>query len=143
MRGKFKGTIVVSNLPDDFRDEDLAALFDDHGLVLGARINHGHPDPVQARRGLVALAPPDRVENAIRAVNGTRIGEWKLKVRRAPEEKPRETVKVRAASPARPSAPPAPASGPQPERRKPVVEYRPIGRGRSFTRPAPGPGRSS
>ena len=37
MRGIFRGNIVVSNLPEAFGDEDLAALFDPYGLVLGAR----------------------------------------------------------------------------------------------------------
>jgi hypothetical protein len=88
MRGIFRGNIVVSNLPEAFADEDLAALFDPYGLVLGARIDRGHPDPVQARRGVVVLAPANRVEDAVRAVNGQRIDTYKLKVRKLPEPPP-------------------------------------------------------
>lgn len=102
MRGIFRGNIVVSNLPEGFGDEDLAALFDPYGLVLGARIDRDHPDPVQARRGVVALAPSDRVEEAVGAVNGQRIDSYKLKVRRLPDP-PKPTPKPKAPPRPRPA----------------------------------------
>jgi hypothetical protein len=104
MRGTFRGNIVVSNLPEGFGDEDLAGLFDTYGLVLGARIDRDHPDPVQARRGVVALAPSDRVEEAVQAMNGHRIDTYKLKVRKLPEPPPKPQRKPQAAM--RLSAPP-------------------------------------
>jgi hypothetical protein len=103
MRGIFRGNIVVSNLPEGFGDEALAALFDFYGLVLGARIDRDHPDPVQARRGVVALAPSDRVEEAVQAMNGHRIDAYKLKVRKLPDP-PKPERKPRVAT--RPSPPP-------------------------------------
>jgi RNA recognition motif-containing protein len=105
MRGIFRGNIVVSNLPEAFGDEDLAALFDPYGLVLGARIDRDHPDPIQARRGVVVLAPADRVEAAVTAMNGYRIDAYKLKVRKLPDP-PKPEPKV----PPRPRPPRAEAS---------------------------------
>ena len=101
MRGVFRGNIVVSNLPEGFAEGDLAALFDPYGLVLGARIDKEHPDPVQARRGIVALAPATRVEEAVKALHGSRIDAYKLKVRRLPEPPPAPPRQRRE----RPSAP--------------------------------------
>jgi hypothetical protein len=119
MRGVFRGNIVVSNLPEAFGDEDLAALFDPYGLVLGARIDREHPDPVQARRGVVALAPSERVEEAVQAMNGHRIDAYKLKVRKLPEP-PKPARK--AAAPKRPSSPPP--APPPPRLERPVVVVR-------------------
>lgn len=110
MRGTFRGNIVVSNLPEEFGDGDLAELFDPFGLVLGARIDREHPDPVQARRGVVALAPADRVEEAVRALNGQTINSCKIKVRKLPD--PPKPAPKAAKAPRKPASPPAPPPEP-------------------------------
>jgi RNA recognition motif-containing protein len=118
MRGAFRGNITVGNLPEDFTDEELAALFDEHGLVLGARIDRDHSDPVQARRGRVALAPASAVERAVKALNNTRVNDCKLKVRVVVEPPPAPRKPPRA----KPVAPP-PMPAPRPARPV-VVEYK-------------------
>jgi RNA recognition motif-containing protein len=117
MRGAFKGNITVGNLPESFTDEELAALFDEHGLVLGARIDRDHSDPVQARRGRVALAPASAVERAVKALNNTRVNDCKLKVRVVVEPPPAPRKPPRAKPVAPPPAPPRVA-------RPIVVEYK-------------------
>jgi hypothetical protein len=113
MRGVFRGNIVVSNLPEGFADGDLAALFDPYGLVLGARIDRDHPDPVQARRGIVALAPATRVEEAVKAMHGQRIDAYRLKVKKLPEPPP-----------SAPRQPKPPAPSPRPGGAGPLVVRR-------------------
>ena len=116
MRGAFRGNITVGNLPENFTDEELAALFDEYGLVLGARIDRDHSDPVQARRGRVALAPASAVERAVKALNNTRVNDCMLKVRVVVEPPPAPRKPPRA----KPAAlPPAPRPA-----RPVVVEYK-------------------
>ena len=116
MRGAFKGNITVGNLPESFTDEGLAALFDEYGLVLGARIDRDHSDPVQARRGRVALAPASAVERAVKALNNTRVNDCKLKVRVVVEPPPEPRKPPRA----KPAAPPSAHRPARPV----VVEYK-------------------
>ena len=99
----FHGNIVVSNLPEGFTAVELAALFDDFGLVLGAEM-----DRHRARQGSIMLAPEPAVAKAIEALNGQLLAERKLKVARAP------AVVKRPKAAARPQ--PVAASAPAPER---------------------------
>lgn len=133
---RFKGNIIVTNMPEDFTSSALAALFDDFGLVLGAVIEPGRGE-AQAPRGLVSLAPPSAVETAIQSLNGNVIGSRHLKVRKAPE-KPAKAAGAgprKAATPQRParvtvsrSAPPSYApTAPAVVRRAPIVERRTLG----------------
>jgi RNA recognition motif-containing protein len=149
-RTPFKGNIVVSNLPDEFTSGDLAALFDEYGLVLGAMIKQWHGDTGRAPRGLVDLAPANAVEEAIRSLNGQVVKSRHLKVRKAPDPPKRApkpagyVAEPRAANPAEPRRE-RPAAGPRtlsvahvgdrdqmgaPPRpaRTPIVERRPLGR---------------
>jgi len=74
---KFKGNIYVSNLPDDFTDEKLAALFDDYGLVLTAFVRR----PYGIKRppiGVLSIAPQDAADQAIGALNGRRVGNRRI-----------------------------------------------------------------
>jgi hypothetical protein len=59
----FHGNIVVSNLPGEFTASELAALFDDFGLVLGAQM-----DRTRAGKGSIILAPEPAVARAIEAL---------------------------------------------------------------------------
>ena len=101
----FHGNIVVSNLPEGFTAVELAALFDDFGLVLGAEM-----DRQRGRQGSIMLAPESAVAKAIEALNGQLLAERKLKVARAP------AVVKRPKAAARPHFPAAPVSAPAPER---------------------------
>jgi RNA recognition motif-containing protein len=88
-RSAFKATIIVSNLPDDVTAGELAELFDDYGLVLGAMIKRSEDAAGKAPRGMVNLAPKNAVEAAIRALDGTVVRARHLRVRKAPEDAPR------------------------------------------------------
>lgn len=120
---KFKGNIYVSNLPDDFTDEKLAALFDDYGLVLAAFVRR----PYGIKRppiGVLAVAPQDAADQAISALNGRRVGNRRIAL--APpspppaERNPGEPQRLKARQPRADSVvsraakmPAPPASGPK------------------------------
>jgi RNA recognition motif-containing protein len=107
---RFRGNVVVWNLPAQFTEADLAALFDEFGLVLSATVKRSRTDPDQASQGLVDLAPAKAIENAVRALNGCVVAEHKLKVRKAPDLSDRPRTK--------------PAPAPKPLRRKWPAETR-------------------
>ena len=96
MRVAFKGNIIVWNLPEDFTDAELAALFDDHGLVLGAKISRRQAAADGRPRGLVDLAPAKAVDAAVESLDGRIVGEQKLRVRRV-REAPAAAKQTRAA----------------------------------------------
>ncbi len=106
-RTAFKATIIVSNLPDDFTAGELAELFDEYGLVLGAVIKRSGEATGAAPRGMVNLAPKNAVEAAIRALDGTVIRARHLRVRKAPEAAPRPAGQASRARPRK--APPSEA----------------------------------
>ena len=138
----FHGNVVVSNLPEGFTAVELAALFDDFGLVLGAEMDRN-----RARQGSIILAPEPAVAKAIEALNGQKLADRALKVARAPAPvkrpkaaRPQRSTPV-AASAARTQeriapthiadairrfrdSPDAPAPIPQTPARQVVVEYR-------------------
>jgi hypothetical protein len=87
----FHGNIIVSNLPEGFTAVELAGLFDDFGLVLGAEMARN-----KARQGSLMLAPESAVEKAIEALNGQTLADRALKLVRAP-------APVKRAKPARPA----------------------------------------
>jgi RNA recognition motif-containing protein len=140
----FKANIIIWNIPEDFTDGQLAALFDEYGLVVGAKIDRWPNEPGRTARGLVDLAPTKAVDTAIEALDGSRIEQHKLKVRRVPDPPPKAKAKPREANgdaaraprpgAPRPTGPSAPrpmtmtegepsVSAPRPPR-KPIVEYR-------------------
>jgi RNA recognition motif-containing protein len=98
----FHGNVVISNLPEGFTAVELAALFDDFGLVLGAEMDRN-----RARQGSIILAPEPAVAKAIEALNGQLLADRALKVVRAP------AVPKRAKPAARPSRPSEPARAPE------------------------------
>jgi hypothetical protein len=126
----FKGNIIVWNMPDDFTEGQLAALFDEFGLVLGAKIDRFPYEPGRTARGLVDLAPAKALDAAVEALDGARVEAHKLKVRRVPDA-PAEPKPMAAQRP-RPSVPqPLQAAAPADDSvrapvapRKPIVEYR-------------------
>jgi RNA recognition motif-containing protein len=130
----FHGNIVVSNLPREFTATELAALFDDFGLVLGAQM-----DRAKAGKGSIILAPEPAVARAIEALNGQVLAGRTLKIGHAPA--PSRRVKsasppVRAVEPAgaeriaeairrfRATSDATPAVVPPTPTRSVVVEYR-------------------
>jgi hypothetical protein len=120
----FKGNVLISNLPSEISSAELATLFDDFGLVLGAKVDKWHDRPGGVK-GEIDLAPETSVDKAIAALNGQLVGTNKITVRKAP--KPVKKAAAPKAPPPRPVAhvyevPPeyaAPVSS-----RKVVVEYR-------------------
>lgn len=103
---EFKGNLVVMNMPDDMTASDLAAMFDEHGLVLGAQIkripsNGGGTVGL----GLVSLAPDTAADQAVKDLHGTVVGGSKLRVERA-------KVQPKGASASRPAAKPQPVARP-------------------------------
>jgi RNA recognition motif-containing protein len=83
----FHGNIVVSNLPGEFTASELAALFDDFGLVLGAQMDRTH-----VGKGSVILAPEPAVARAIETLTGRVLAGRTLKIGRAPAPPKRAKV---------------------------------------------------
>jgi RNA recognition motif-containing protein len=80
---KFRGNVFVANLPNGFGDEDLARLFDEFGIVLGAFLARDPATRATKGCGLVNIAPPRAAEAAIKALNGSTVGGRKIEVRTA------------------------------------------------------------
>ncbi len=133
----FQGNIHVINFPISTTAGELAALFDDYGLVLGAHIKTITSEGGHLRLGIVAMAPDKAADTAIEALQGFVIGGQKLKLKRPkPQPKP---VRKAGAQPRRKerierqerphgslslSAEPFPANAPSTPPRKVIVEYR-------------------
>lgn len=133
----FQGNIHIINFPPSTSAAELAELFDDFGLVLGAHIKSIPSTGGHLRLGIVSLAPDKVADKAIEALQGYQLGGQKLKLKRAVkpvkgEKKagaaPRRPVGDRPAQPPRPvSYNPAeqfPAHAPAEPPRKVIVEYR-------------------
>lgn len=117
---QFKGNVIIWNLPDQFSGADLAAMFDDYGLVLGASVKHWPNEPERNPRGLVDLAPDAAVERAIAALDGSIVGTQKIKVRRA-HEAPRQNASGSAERPDRRNAGTRPAARQAETQRRPAA----------------------
>ncbi|HLY54360.1 MAG TPA: RNA-binding protein [Stellaceae bacterium] len=98
----FRGNIVVSNLPSQLTPSELASLFDDYGLVLGAKIERWHDRP-GGSQGLIDLAPDNSVEKAIEALDGHAVGAHKISVKR--QQKQAKRAAPKRAAPAAERAP--------------------------------------
>ena len=79
----FQGNIHIINFPAETTAADLAGLFDDYGLVLGAHIKRVPQESGSLRLGIVAIAPNEAADKAIEASQGHVIGGQKLKLKRA------------------------------------------------------------
>ena len=131
----FQGNIHIINFPSSTSAAELAELFDEFGLVMGAHIKSIPSTGGHLRLGIVCLAPDKVADKAIEALQGYQMGGQKLKLKRAVppvkgERKPnagrrvdrpaiqsdRPTMNYNAAErfPAQVEAPP----------RKVIVEYR-------------------
>lgn len=80
---KVKGNIFVANLPRGFTDEQLAAAFDEFGIVLGAFLARDQATGEPKNHGLVNIAPQRAADAAVAAMNGKTLGERKIEVRLA------------------------------------------------------------
>jgi RNA recognition motif-containing protein len=83
---KVRGNVFVANLPDGYTDEQLAAAFDEFGLVLVAYLARDPETSQPKNYGLVDLAPARAAQEAIAALNGRDFGGRKVKVRAADPE---------------------------------------------------------
>jgi len=99
-RSNFQGNIHIINFPAWTAAADLAELFDDYGLVLGAEIKPIESDGGDLRLGIVAIAPDSAADKAIEALQGHVIGGQKLKLRRPKPQPPRERKAPRPPRPA-------------------------------------------
>jgi RNA recognition motif-containing protein len=97
----FQGNIHILNFPADTAAADLAALFDDFGLVLGAQIKMIATPGGSQRLGIVAVAPDAAADRAVEALQGHAMGDRKLKLVRTQPQ-------VRAPKPKAPGAAPRP-----------------------------------
>jgi RNA recognition motif-containing protein len=139
----FQGNIHIINFPPETTAAELAALFDDYGLVLGAHIKRIPQESGSLRLGIVAIAPNEAADKAIEALQGHVLGGQKLKLKRAVppvkgERKPAPRRQDRPAGMERPmgdrpmserptlsaSRERFPAMAPQEPPRKVIVEYR-------------------
>lgn len=123
---KFRGNVFVANLPLEFSDEQLAALFDSFGLVLGAYLAR---DPVTGAKkgyGLVNLAPDRAAAEAVKALNGKQIGGRRVEAKLADPNMaitlPRPRRAIAGPGYDAPGYDAAPLAAPT--RRPVVVEYR-------------------
>jgi len=80
---KVRGNVFVANLPDGYTDEQLAAAFDEFGLVLIAYLARDPETSQPKNYGLVDLAPARAAEEANAALNGRDFGGRKVTVRAA------------------------------------------------------------
>jgi RNA recognition motif-containing protein len=79
----FQGNIHIINFPPETTAAELAELFDDYGLVLGAHIKRIPQESGSLRLGIVAIAPNEAADKAIEALQGHTIRGQKLKLKRA------------------------------------------------------------
>ena len=123
----FQGNIHIINFPSSTSAAELAELFDEFGLVLGAHIKSIPSTGGHLRLGIVSLAPDKVADKAIEALQGYQLGGQKLKLKRAvPPVKGEKKPGVRRAAPersAQSSAELFPARMSEPPR-KVIVEYR-------------------
>ncbi len=125
----FQGNIHIINFPSSTSAAELAELFDEFGLVLGAHIKSIPSTGGHLRLGIVSLAPDKVADKAIEALQGYQLGGQKLKLKRAvpPVKGEKKQGVRRAAAPDRPaqsSAERFPARMPSEPPRKVIVEYR-------------------
>lgn len=126
-RSNFQGNVHIINFPAWTAAADLAELFDEFGIVLGAEIKAIESDGGELRLGIVAVAPDKAADKAIEALQGTMIGGQKLKLKRAKPQPVRDPAKPRAQRAARPAADPVelfPVRTNAPPPRQVIVEYR-------------------
>src|ERR1700722_6301277 len=78
----FQGNIHIINFPSSTSAAELAELFDEFGLVLGAHIKSIPSTGGHLRLGIVSLAPDKAADTAIEALQGHQLGGHKLKLKR-------------------------------------------------------------
>ena len=79
----FQGNIHIINFPSSTSAAELAELFDEFGLVMGAHIKSITSTGGHLRLGIVSLAPDNVADKAIEALQGYQLGGQKLKLKRA------------------------------------------------------------
>ena len=104
-RTSFQGNVHIINFPAWTAAADLAELFDEFGLVLGAEIKEIPSDGGELRLGIVAVAPDAAADKAIEALQGYALGGQKLKLKRAKPQPVRDPTKPRAPRAPRPERP--------------------------------------
>jgi RNA recognition motif-containing protein len=125
----FQGNIHIINFPSSTSAAELAELFDEFGLVMGAHIKSITSTGGHLRLGIVSLAPDAVADKAIEALQGFQLGGQKLKLKRAkpPVKGEKKPQPPRRATPERTmslsSAEMFPAQAAPPPR-KVIVEYR-------------------
>jgi RNA recognition motif-containing protein len=113
---KIRGNVFVANLPPGYTEEQLAAAFDDFGLVLSAFLARDPETGALKNFGLVNIAPEQAAAEAIAALNGNKIGGRKIEVRKADPNMALSIPKPKRRPPAAPAptAPSAPAASDTP-----------------------------
>jgi RNA recognition motif-containing protein len=122
----FQGNIHIINFPSSTSAAELAELFDDFGLVLGAHIKSIPSTGGHLRLGIVSLAPDKVADKAIEALQGYQLGGQKLKLKRAKppvKGEKKEGARRPIERPMQSSAELFPARVSEPPR-KVIVEYR-------------------
>jgi RNA recognition motif-containing protein len=124
----FQGNIHIINFPSSTSAAELAELFDEFGLVLGAHIKSIPSTGGHLRLGIVSLAPDKVADKAIEALQGYQLGGQKLKLKRSvPPVKGEKKQAARHAPVERTtqnSAERFPVRMPTEPPRKVIVEYR-------------------
>lgn len=78
---KSPGNLFVANLPKSYSDEQLAEIFDDYGIVIGARIARDPATGESRGYGWINIAPQSAADQAISALDGSDLGGRRIEVR--------------------------------------------------------------
>jgi RNA recognition motif-containing protein len=78
---KSPGNLFVANVPKSYSDEQLAEVFDDYGIVIGARIARDPATGESRGYGWINIAPQTAAEQAIAALDGSDLGGRRIEVR--------------------------------------------------------------
>src|SRR3569623_1061678 len=116
----FQGNIHIINFPSCTSAAELAELFDDFGLVLGAHIKSIPSTGGHLLLGIVSLAPDTVADKAIEALQGYQLGGQKLKLKRAVQ--PVKGEKQAGAAPRRPMGD-RPPQAPRPMNYNPAEHF--------------------
>ncbi len=117
----FQGNVHIINFPAGTAAADLAALFDDFGIVMGAQIKSIPSTGGNLRLGIVSVAPDKAADKAIEALQGYQMGGQKLKLVR-PKPQPQPAPKPRQARTERPRPQPQPPIQAQPQSQSRRIE---------------------